>query len=54
LTFFKTETDHSTDILVVGIVKNNAGNFVNFGNAILQVRFSNRPELMLFKNYCDE
>jgi len=38
------------------MVKNIAGNFVTFGNAILrfQVRFSNRHEIMLFKNYCDE
>ena len=54
MTLFKAETDHLTDILVVGMVKNNAGNFVTFGNAILKVRFSNRPEIMLFKNYCDE
>ena len=56
MTLFKAETDHSIDILVVGMVKNSAGNFVTFGNAMLQfqVRFSNRPEIMLFKNYCDE
>jgi hypothetical protein len=56
LTLFKAETEHSTDGVVVGMVKNNVGNFVTFGNAILgyQVRFLNRPEIMLFKNYCDE
>jgi len=35
LTLFKAETDYSTEILVVGMVKNIAGNFVTFGNAIL-------------------
>lgn len=42
--------------MVVGMVKTNAGNFVTSGNAILgfQVRFLNRPEIMMFKNYCDE
>jgi hypothetical protein len=56
LTLFKAETDHLTDTLVVGMVKNNAGNCVTFGNAILrfQMIYLNRSEIILFKNYSDE